>query len=117
MNTTIEVFDEVADGLLIPIWIEIINGLLFLGAVVVVIVIAHVVVRKRGKGGYNLLISVYASILLTIAPVPLSFFFEADSVFIGVIVGTTYVGSYLFMFMAAIHGLRYVLSTTSNKTL
>jgi uncharacterized membrane protein YoaK (UPF0700 family) len=115
MNTTIEVTDEVVDALLIPLWMEIISSLLYLGAIVVVIVIAHVIVSKRGKAGYNLLVSIYAAILLTIAPAPLSFFFESDSAFIAVIVGVTYIGSHIFILMAAIHGLRYVLATTNSK--
>lgn len=100
-----------------PLWIEVASSLLFFGTILVVVIIAHVIVSNRGKAGYSLLISIYLSILLTLAPVPFSFLFSADSEIIPLLVGTTYIGASIFMFLAAVHGLRFVLATTSNKGL
>jgi hypothetical protein len=117
MDTTPNISDGAAELMLMPFWFELASSLLFFAAILVVVIIGHVIVKKRGKGGYNLLISIYAAIILTVAPVPFSFMFAPNSEFIPLLVGTTYIGASIFMFLATIHGLRFVLSVPSNKSL
>lgn len=116
MEPTISISDDAVDLMLMPLWFEMVSGLFFFGTILVIIIIAHIIVKKKGKGGYSLLISMYTTIIFTVAPVPFSFLFEADADFIPLLVWMTYIGSSAFMFLTAVHGLRFVLSVASNKT-
>lgn len=108
-----ELVKEIATAIQIPYWVDMGAGVFELGAYVVVMVIAHILAKKREAGGVSMLICVYLSLLLAMLP----FLFPTNSFFLGspssILVFASQVLSAFLMFMATIHLLRFIYAKTS----
>lgn len=113
-----EVSEDIYNLMVAPLWLEIITGAVEIMVVVMVIIIAHYLAKRKAVGGFNMLLCVYLSILTAIVPMAITM---GSDVVAGSMISLFFysrIASGILAFLAFIHLFRFVRSVFfKNKEL
>ncbi len=115
-NQEVELSTEIYDALMAPYWFDITSGIIELAIVLVVVVIAHYLAKRKLVGGLSMLICVYISIIAAFVPFALPVDSENTAINSLNIIFVSQIVSSVFALIASIHCLRFVLASAANKS-
>ena len=97
----------------LPFWAEMVFGFFEIATVLVVIALAHLIVKAKGVAGVSMLVCVYISVFAAIFSTIISIEVVAPTSKIAFLIFSLEAISSVFAFFASIHALRFVRASQS----
>jgi len=113
----IEISEDIYNLMIAPLWLEIASSVIDIMVVIMVVIVAHYLAKRKVVGGFNMLLCVYLSILTAIVPMAMTFSMEADVVTenLAALLISCRIASSIFALLAFIHLFRFVRLSLSSK--